>query len=211
MRLGVKGLILLTILTGLFILAGCAKDQEPPPQETAITDVRSYFPTEPALTWSYEGTGNEYAAFTRSVMYRQEQQVQMAESNGGTRLGQVYSVTADAIIQTLSLEEFYADQSLLSEKANRHQILLKTPLKAGTVWQDGQDKREIISIDETVQVPAGSFRNVVKIKITSLDPQQQQHQRLEYYAPHTGLIMREFMADNFHITSKLASFSKTGD
>lgn len=208
MRLQGKTLMMLMLLTGLLIFTGCAKNQEPPPPEPVITDVRNYFPTEPALTWSYEGTGNEYASFTRRVLYRQENQVQMVEDNGGTRMGLVYKMTTDAITQTLALEEFYSDQNLLHEKSNRNQILLKAPLKAGATWQDSQDKREIISISETVQVPAGSFQNVVKIKITPLDPQQK-HQLLEYYAPHTGLIMREFIADDYYVTSKLASFEKT--
>lgn len=207
MRLMGKFFILITLLTGLFIQAGCAKEQGPPP-ESAITDVRSYFPADPALTWSYEGTGNEYASFTRRVMSRQGSQVQMAENNGGTRLGQVYDVTADAVILTLSREEFYTDQSLFGEKSNRRHILLKAPLKAGAVWQDEQDKREIIGIDETVQVPAGSYRNVIKVKITSLDPRRHD-QRFEYYAPDTGLIMREFVDADYSIISALKSFKKT--
>lgn len=195
-------LLALAIVLGLSILVGCAEQPGPAPQEPAVTDVRSYFPTNPALTWTYEGIGNEYAAFTRKVLFQQDNQVQMAEDNGGTRMGQVYQVTAEAVIQTFSLEEYYTDNNLLGEKSNRHQILLKAPLIAGAVWQDGRDKREVLSINETVQVPAGTFSQVVKIKISSLDPQQEGRQ-FEYYAPHTGLIMREFIADNYTIASKL--------
>lgn len=208
MRLTTKTLLLLILLTGLAVLAGCAGQAEMPGQEPVITDVQSYFPTEPSLTWTYEGSGNEYAGFTRTVIYREGNQVQMAENNGGTRLGRVYQVSAEAITQTLSREEYYSNDSLLNEKPHQRQILLKAPLKVGQVWEDMQNKREIVSINESVQLPAGTFQHVVKVKITSLDPQQKDHLQFEYYAPDAGLIMREFRGDNYVVTSKLQSLQR---
>lgn len=194
------------MLMALSILIGCAEQPGPTPPESAITDVRSYFPTNPASTWIYEGYGNEFAAFTRKVILQQGDRVQMMEDNGGTRMGQVYQVTAEAVIQTYSTEEYYTDKNLLNEKSNRHLLLLKTPIKAGAVWQDDRDKREVLSINETLQVPAGTFSNVIKVKITSPDSQQET-QQFEYYAPHTGLILREFIGKDYTIASKLKSFT----
>jgi hypothetical protein len=199
-------LLILSTLVALSTLIGCAEQPEPTSPEPVITDMRIYFPTNPASTWSYAGYGNEFAAFTRKVLLKQGDQVQIMEDNGGTRMGQVYQVTAETVIQTYSTEEYYSDKNLLGEKSNRHLILLKAPLKAGAVWQDDRDKHEVLSINETVQVPAGTFSKVIKVKITSLDSQQEAWQ-FEYYAPHTGLIMREFMGKDYAIASKLKVFT----
>lgn len=206
MRLRKKFIFMLLVMSGLLIFSACANQPQLPAQTPAFPDLRSYFPAEPGATWTYEGSGNEYAGFTRKTTYRRDDKVQMSESNGGTKLGQVYQVSTGAIIQTLSLEEYYDDYSLLSHEPNQYKILLKAPLAVGTVWQNNQEKREIVSCNETVQVPAGSFTQVVKIKITPLNPQRNDLQ-FEYYAPQTGLIMREFVADGYVVTSKLKLYA----
>ncbi|MEW6695914.1 MAG: hypothetical protein ACOY35_12150 [Bacillota bacterium] len=194
------------------LLIGCAKQETPPPpkyepEEKVITDVRKYFPADDQLTWEYEGFGNEYATFTRKVLHRQGNRVQISENNGGTVMGLVFDVSADAVTKTFSIPEHYDDRNILNEKANLNEIVLKTPLKVGGNWQNEGSKREVVGIDETVEVPAGRFERVVKIKITPLD-HKQDHLQYEYYAENTGLILREFIAGDQKITSKLKSFEK---
>ena len=206
MSLARKSLIFL-MLFNLLVFTSCAAQTGSSPEAVAaMPDIRAFFPTQPGLTWVFEGSGNEYASFTRTVTRSEGDRVQVAENNDGTRSGKVFQVTDDALVQVFSTEEFYVDKTLFNEKPNRFQVYLKAPLKAGTLWQDCQEKREIVSINEKVQVPAGSFQNVIKVKITPLN-QNPANEQFEYYAAGTGLIMREFFADGYVITSKLKSFS----
>lgn len=201
-------LLLILALTGF--MTGCRRQAAPPQQQaqTAITDVTRYFPTEPNLTWVYAGEGNEFADFTRSVLFRQGNLVQMSEANGGTQLGMIFQTTPEAVILTHSREEWYSNSSLFQEAANQNQIILKAPLEVGASWQNPTDQREVVAVGETVEVPAGSYVNTVKIKVTSTQSQSGSYW-FEYYAPDTGLIFREFFADNNRISSKLKDFAKT--
>jgi hypothetical protein len=185
------------------VLPGCYKRSDfPTLQEKAINDVRIYFPTEQNLTWAYEGSGNEYAAFTRKVIHKEDSRVQLAQDNGGTRLGMVLQVLPEAVSVIYVREEFYTDAKLFGEAANRHEILLKAPLKAGAVWENDRERREVISIDETVQVPAGTYSNVVKVKVTSLAANTV-NENVEYYAPGVGLVLRQFITGGDKIESRL--------
>jgi hypothetical protein len=198
-----KKVLTLLLIASLFVLPGCYKrPASPPPQEKAINDVRIYFPAEQSLTWIYEGSGNEYAAFTRKVIYKEDRRVQLAQDNGGTRLGMVLQVLPEAVSVNYVREEFYTDTKLFSEAANRSEILLKAPLKAGAVWETGRERREVISIDETVQVPAGTYSNVVKVKVTSLTANTAS-ENVEYYAPNVGLVLQQFITGSDKIESQL--------
>ena len=205
MRFARKSLILL-ILINLILFSVCAAAPIPPLEENDLADVRNFFPTTVGLVGVFEGSGNEYAGFTRTVTYKDGDRVQVTDDNGATSMGKIFRVTADALVQIFATEEFYTDKTLFNEKPNRHQVLLKAPLKVGTLWQDSQEKREIISTNEKIQVPAGFFQNVVKVKITPL-LSQPTNEQFEYYAPGTGLILREFISGDYAIISKLKSFS----
>lgn len=207
--------LLLKFLCVLFltiILLGCQKAPTPtnPPAEDVITDVSTYFPIEAKLTWIFEGEGNEYASFTRRVMVQQVNRSQFAEDNGGTKMVMVYQVEPDKVKRTFFEPEFYSDKNMLNEAANQSEIILKGPLKVGSAWQDDKNKREVLGIREKVTVPAGTFENVVKIRITPLQGESQGSELFEYYAPNTGLILREFISgENFKVISKLKSSGKT--
>ena len=201
-----KSLIFFLLLNLIVFTTCAAKTDSPVEAVTTINDVRDFFPNQPGMTWVFEGSGNEYASFTRTVRRSDGDRVQLNDNNAGTSTGKVFHVTSDTIVQEFSTEEFYSDKSLFNEKPNSHLVYVQAPLKAGTFWRDSQGKREIVGINETVQVPAGSFQHVVKVKITPLN-QKLANEQFEYYAAGTGLIMREFFADGYVITSKLKSFS----
>ncbi|EGO64450.1 hypothetical protein [Acetonema longum] len=203
-------ILFLLILTLFGVIAGCRQQAVSPQQQaqTPITDVTRYFPTEPNLTWVYAGEGNEFADFTRRVLFRQGNLVQMSETNGGTQLGMIFQAMPEAVTLTHSREEWYSNNSLFQEAANQNQIILKAPLEVGASWKNSTDQREVVAVGETVEVPAGSYVNTIKIKVTSAQSQSGSYW-FEYYAPDTGLIFREFFADNSRISSKLKNFAKS--
>jgi hypothetical protein len=200
-------MMLLCLSVGLH--TGCQGSNAPvPPVQQVVQDVSRYFPVDQNLLWVYEGEGNEYASFTRRVMYRRDDLVQMAEDNGGTRMAMVFRVVPEGVTKIFMIPEFYTEKNLLAESANRADQVLKAPLQVGTVWQEDQNLREVLSIDERVIVPAGTFTNVLKIRVTAKS--QSGDQLLEYYAPDVGLILREFTSENnYKVSSKLKNFTRT--
>lgn len=207
-----KVLAIILVTISVLSLAACSKQNtalsEKLPKEQSITDVSVYFPIDSELAWIYEGTGNEYAGFTRKVIRRQDNMAQFSENNGGTQMGLVYQVTPEAVILTHAVEEYYSDGSLLSRQANRNEVLLKAPLKPGASWQDVRYKREVVSIADTITVPGGTFTSVIRIKSTPLN-QINAASLLEYYAPGVGLIAREYTISQAPpITSRLKAWNK---
>lgn len=176
--------------------------------QDAITDVSRYFPSKAGLIWEYAGEGIEYAGFTRCVMYQRDNLVQIADYDGGTNLAMVVQVKPETVTKVFSQEEAYTDKSFLNEAANQADIILKAPLKKGQIWKNDNYSREVISTIEKITVPAGTFANVIKIKISPLDVSED-GQTFEYYAANVGLIMREYISNsNYKITSKLKRLSK---
>lgn len=200
------------LLVFMVLLLGCGRKVANSPageqksEDTTIMDVTSYFPADKNYTWEYAGTGNEYAAFTRKVLYKESELVEITDNNGGTVMGLVFRVAPEAIVKIYSEPEFYEEKNILGTKPNLEEVILKSPLKVGAVWQDEKYKREVISIDETIEAPAGKYDKVVKVKITPLDAAFSQSESYEYYAKGIGLVMREYISGDMEVTSQLKSF-----
>jgi hypothetical protein len=87
--------------------------------------------------------------------------------------------------------------------SNDHTVILKSPIKKGTVWENANETREIVAIDTRVKTPAGDFSDCLQIKITHADSTIV----FEYYAAGVGLVKRESICDNFRVTSILQEYS----
>ncbi len=73
--------------------------------------------------------------------------------------------------------------------------MLKAPIRAGMSWEwsgpNGKFVRQIASVSDTVETPAGSFRDCVVVVYTSTTMKDGQEVRLvsrAYYAPGVGLV-----------------------
>lgn len=202
--------IILVISLAIFF-TGCVKKTNPPtenlPKELIVTDVSAYFPADAGSTWTYEGQGNEYAGFKRTVIHREGTLVQFSENNGGTQMGLVYKITPEAVTLLYAVEEHYTDASVLRQQPNRNEVLLQAPLRQGATWQDARYKREVVSTRASVSVPGGTFNNAVQIKSTPLH-QTTSAYLIEYYVPNMGLVSREYISNEFQVTSKLKSWSR---
>jgi hypothetical protein len=82
--------------------------------------------------------------------------------------------------------------SWLAEGKNKPGVMMPgTPLLGGRYYQEmapgvAMDRAEIISMSDTVETPAGTFGNVLKIlETTPLEPKDKSY---KYYAPRIGLI-----------------------
>ncbi len=203
-RVTIPIVLLVVLLTALtFSIAGCSSQQ---PQINKTEDkAQAYFPISKGSSWQYRGEGNEYAAFTRTVLFSENHRAQFKEDNGGTVSMSIYT-SSDAQIKRVFIRgESYENKNLLSEKDNDATILLKMPLKAGNSWASTKDKREIMELDATVATPAGKFDHCIKVKISPV-PSSSAAITYEYYAKDVGLVKREFISGKDKISSTLEKY-----
>lgn len=176
--------------------------EKPAPVKVPENKVSDYFPNSVGSTWKYRGEGNEYAAFTRKVLYAKGNRVQLSEDNGGTVGAAVFEITDTAVTRIFFRGEAYDGSNYLNEPPGRRDILLKAPLVVGTKWQDSDGSREIVDVNASVAAPAGIFKECIKVEIKNPDSTL-----YEYYGKGIGLIKREFVAGNDRITSTLEEFT----
>ncbi|HEX3032366.1 MAG TPA: hypothetical protein VHS59_09020 [Bacillota bacterium] len=171
----------------------------PKPAETETTPA-DYFPITQGMTWEYEGEGNEYASFTRKVVFAADDKGQLREDNGGTVSAAVFKTTKDSVTRIFFMGEAYGEKNYLQEKPNENIIIIKAPLKVGTKWEEPNGTREIVDVAASVYTPYGSFNDCLRIKITAKDSTL-----YEYYKKGVGLLKREFISGETTVTSRLKS------
>ena len=162
-----------------------------------------FFPLYADLSWEYHGEGNEYASFSRKVLFNKDNLAQIREDNGGTVSASVFKTTNDAVTRVFFVGEAYDQSSYLNSEPNENIIILKEPLKAGTKWNEATGVREIVDVNATVDTPAGSFERCIKVKISDKNSIVN-----EYFKQGIGMVKREFISGEFLITSSLKEFKQ---
>jgi hypothetical protein len=188
-----KTLLFAFILLLSVSLLGCTNIEE--------ANLMDFFPISKGSTWQYLGEGNEYASFSRKVLFLEGNRAQFVEDNGGTVSASIFKVTEDQIIRTFFQGEEYNQTNLLDKESNDNLAILKTPLKAGTKWETSRDVREIVDIDATVVAPAGTFEGCIKVSIKSENSTMH-----EYFKAGIGMVKREFESEGMVVTSTLEKY-----
>lgn len=212
----VKINLLSTLVIVAILIGGCAKTNIPTPapdstkpnhqveNSIAIKNKPSdFFPLTKGSTWQYKGEGNEYASFTREVIFTKDNLAQVREDNGGTVSASVFKSTDNEIVRTFFQgEEAYGEINLLEQKSNDELIVLKAPLEVGTKWENSTGMREIVDVNASVETPAGRFEKCIVVKITSPDSTL-----YEYFHEGVGMVKREFTSGETRITSILEKYN----
>lgn len=161
-----------------------------------------YFPLTLGSSWEYQGEGNEFAAFTRTVDFVRGNRAQVREQNPGADSAFVFETGQEAITRVFSQPEFTQYNSFLDQPDNDSTVVLKAPLQRGTSWEASGIVREIIDTRATVITPAGRFENCLKVHISF-----QEADVFEYYKKNVGLVKREFIAGQVRISSTLLRYN----
>lgn len=198
----------------ILFLGGCVKTniQTPktelkksePQTESRITTNKTpveFFPLTKGSTWQYQGEGNEYASFSREVLFTLDDRAQIREDNGGTVSSSIFESRDDQIAAIYFQEETYDETNFLEEEPNENLIILKTPLEVGTKWEYRNGTREIVDINATVETPAGEFEKCIVVRITFPDSTL-----FEYYKEGVGMVKREFISGDSRVTSILEKY-----
>jgi len=204
--------LLLLVLAG-----GCARTGDnnankpspvPRPTQHAALKPGDYFPLQAGSTWTYQGSGNEFASFERQVEYVKNDFAQVREANGGTISSSIYRFSDSAVTRVYSKGESYDSTNALENgfASNDNTVIIQAPLNKGSNWQnDDNIKREIVSLSASVATPAGTFKNCLHIKWYGSD-----YVTNEYYAKGVGLVKREFISGGQTISSTLEKYTLAG-
>ncbi|MGE5380718.1 MAG: hypothetical protein ACM3NT_06575 [Methylocystaceae bacterium] len=166
------------------------------------TGPSKYFPLTVGSYWIYEGTGNEFASFKRTVVYAQGNRGQIEEA-GGDISGSVFLTNQCAVTRIYFSPEQYQRKNLLNATPNDNTIIINTPLSKGTIWYTREGTRTITSLNTRVETPAGQFKNCLAVKL-----QGDGYTITEYFAPRIGMVKRVYRSpgnDN-EITSALKKY-----
>lgn len=217
-------IVAVAVLLTLMALWGCSRDSQPAPGQKAgqkspaqpqqpaqpkppdkkdpAASPGDYFPLAKGTVWEYQGEGNEYASFSREVLFVEGSRAQVREDNGGTVMAVIFETTPEAVTKVYSQGEVYDRVNLLGRPDNVKTIILKSPLKVGTKWQDPNGEREIVELSATVDTPSGRYDQCLKVKIAGRDSTL-----YEYFRLGVGMVKREFVSGEARVTSSLKKYS----
>lgn len=185
--------LLILFLAGCLTLTACSKAEPPKPAD--------FFPMTKGSFWEYEGEGNEFASFTREVLFTDSGRAQLRENNGGTVTASVIEATETAVIRVFSRAEAYGEENYMEKQATENTILLKAPVEVGTEWEVQDGIKEITDVNATVTTPAGKFE-----KCVAVTAHYGESTIVEYYKAGIGLVKREFTSGDTKVTSSLKRY-----
>lgn len=179
-------------------------------QRTENVNLRAYFPLNLGWEYVYDGGGNEFAPFTRKIMYTDGLLTQILDSTGGANVALAYRVSESQIVQVKNLGEVDDTTNMLDQvdiELAPELVLLSNPVRVGEQWHTGNTIREIIAVDQVIETKAGVFYDVLVVQIGY------EHDvdmvGYEYFAKNIGLIRREYnnQVADFSVWSELVSLT----
>lgn len=201
-KLGI--LLLLTVL--LLSLAACGQKAD---KEIELSRLLAF---EEGNYWKYNGYGNEFADLERKVLFKEDNRVQVIESNPGIILGLVYEISDQKASVVYMKEDFYEEISILDAQADRDQTILEGPIKENQTWESDGNQYTVISLAEEVDTDAGVFENCVSIKVEY--PYGPAYSMI-YYKPDLGMVKQEYISEEvegekYFVTTLLAEYQVKG-
>jgi hypothetical protein len=184
------------VIYGCFLLlAGCMSNepqknstQEPKqiPEESLL--IADYYPLENKV-YSFQGEGNEFAAYTETFYEKTDQYLPSIVENGGTRIFKVYQLSPEGINVVYELPEYY-EETLPSIDSIRKEFnpigQLKSPLEIGTTFEGWQ----IVEVNGKAMLPIGEIEKIIVVEKRD----EENHTVIRrYWAAGYGKVKEEFI------------------
>lgn len=197
------GWVLLGILLGLVLWVVLTWVRAPgtgPGAACQPGQAGDYFPYQPGMVATFQGTGNEFASYVINVLRREENLVEWRLNNGGTQMAEVFHVQPAKVTQIYAEAEAYDEDSRLAAKPNREMVLLQNPVAAGTTWTSEGVTYRILSTTETVAAAGQNLQCVVAVQAT-----HENSTVTRYYHKQYGMVLSVFRSGDTVVESRLAS------
>lgn len=159
--------------------------------------IKDYYPFKQNTRYIYEGTGNEFAGYTKWVDYLKGDRIQERINNGGAELAKVIENKGGQLKLILSKESYYRED-LTSKSGSSGEVLLKEPLVKGTSWSlSNGSKRYISDISADISTPSGKYK---ALEVTTEGKDSKDY---DYYVLNVGLVKSVFKSGSDEVTSSL--------
>lgn len=166
--------------------------------EPNLLSINDYYPFKENTKYSYEGEGNEYAAYTVFIDYLNENRIQTRVNNGGTEIVNVIENKDGELKVLLSKAETYYREDFTSTDSNDGDVLLKEPITVGTNWMvSDNSKREITNINAELTTSLGTYK---ALEVTT---EYKNSKSIDYYAKDIGLVKTVNISNDYEISSNL--------
>ncbi|HCX62070.1 MAG TPA: hypothetical protein DHU59_06495 [Clostridiales bacterium] len=179
-KLIVLGLIILMLFTA------CENNNTDVPDNNNYNQdeysIEEFFPVIENTKYSYKGEGNEFAAYTVSIDYINNNRFQTRTNNGGTETIKVYEFKEDQLVELYSRGETYFREDFTNREFQEGNVVLKLPYT-------GELKQIVTS--------QGNF-NAIEV-ITESD----QGTSTNYYAKDVGLVKSIYKSNDYEVSSTL--------
>lgn len=210
--------ILLGIIIILLTITGCG--------DTSQKNAKDFFPLEQGITWKYEvvvfdGSGNieENREGTVSNLAKEK----LANNIVTPQKYLTEAINAQHQVTKTSTTEFISQDNegifrLATQKdeevpaVGMRLYYILNPIRVGVIKKNGDaDTYQSVSLDsvnDTVTVPAGTFKDCLKVNYTAKD-KTGLYQNTSWYAPNIGRIKRIVIFPNQNkMISQLKSYEK---
>lgn len=178
-------------------------DESESAEETVNQELAAWMPRLDNVFYTYAGDGNEYASYTWYPQFNQENYYQVATSNSGTTLAEVFEYREDEIVRTFRMGEVYYRDNFTSigttGDGSAEETVLQLPIEVGTSWSGDESEYEITAVNHEIEVPAGTFQT---IEVTSTFENSVSRR---YYAEDVGLVYVVTETEGVEISSSLES------
>ena len=151
--------------------------------------VANYFPMIEGYQAVFEGDGNEFAGFTRTYDFINDEFLTMRTATAGTTTLELMAITADKAEVIVTKPETYSHEELTRDMITQidepTRVLIEGPIEVGHTWDSDGRQREITGIDVPVETKTGTYETL------EVSEYSENSIRREYYAPDVGLVYAE--------------------
>lgn len=176
-------------------------EEEEPAAESVNQDLAAWMPRLEHVLYTYGGEGNEYASYTRYPQFNQDNYYQVATTNPGTTVAEVFEYREDEIVRTFQMGEVYYRDNFASigtaGDTSAEEIVLQAPIEVGTNWAGAESTYEITAVNHKVVVPAGTYETI-EVTNTFEDSVTKR-----YYAEDVGLVLEVTELEDGEVSSEL--------
>lgn len=163
----------------------------------------------------------EFSSFETYFDFIDEDYVQ-TRTVSGTSVVEIYQATEDAVYLWYSQPEIYVRENFISRVRSQADVpldvLIQTPIEVGHSWETEFGAREIVSIDDTVNINDETYEDVLVVQVhpNYETAPNEQVELYEYYAPEVGLIQEVYTGvmgndqEPYEVTSVLDTLETTG-
>lgn len=167
-------------------------------------NLEDWFPKFEDTLYDYEGTGMEFAPFTRYPQFIHSNTMQVVDSTAGTDVIRVFEYSDNEIREIFNRGETYfrddVMQTGLDSMSDDHDILLQLPIEVGHSWESPNGTSyEITDAGFEFETAFGTFN---AIEVTGHDDLSE---NIYYYAENIGLVEQVFNPGEGEIVSTLDS------